>query len=349
VSAAQGVVRTVGGDVAPAELGVVLPHEHVLVDLRRFFRAPTAPKGKEIAYEAITLETLSWVRYHHRECMENLILEDVATQTRELLRYKEAGGGTLVELTPACAGRDVAGLRSLAEATGLHIVAGSGVYLDQFQSDAVRAMDSAQIAELLAGEICDGIDGGPTKAGIIGEMGCSWPLTPAEEKAMRGAARAQRSTGAAISVHPGRHPAAPARLLRLLESEGARLDRVVICHLDRTIPDHAALVELARSGCYLEFDLFGQESSYIRYGPVDLPNDATRIERIARLIDAGHGEQILVSLDIAVKHWLVTYGGHGYGHILERVVPRMREAGFDEDTVTELLVANPARMLMLTA
>lgn len=344
-----GVVHTVRGDVRPEELGIVLPHEHVLVDFRRFFLEPKDEEGRSIAHAEISLDTLSWVRYHQRQCLDALHLDDIDTQARELGRFKEAGGGTVVELTPSCAGRDVAGIVKISELTGLHLVAGTGVYLDEYQSDETRAMGVDALAERMQEEIVEGIAGSGVHAGIIGEMGCSWPLTACEEKAMRAAARAQAVTGASISVHPGRHPDAPALLMDLLESEGAAPERVVVSHLDRTIPDHDGLMALARRRCYLEFDLFGQESSYIRYGPVDLPNDATRIERIARLLDAGHGDQVLLSLDIAGKQHLVRYGGHGYAHVLERVVPRMREKGIDEATVQSMIVENPARMLALVA
>ena len=342
-----GTVHTVTGDVAPSDLGVVLPHEHVLIDLGKFFEEPTDPIEKDYANAEVTLENLGWVRFHHRQSRDNLVLSDVQSQTEELRKFKQAGGGTVVELTPACAGQDVGGLVALSEATRLHVVASTGVYLDEFQSEETRAMSPEQLGLRMVREITEGIDGGEIRAGIIGEMGCSWPLTANEEKGLRGAVFAQLETGASISIHPGRHPDAPGLLLDLLTSFGARLDRVVIGHLDRTIPEHDELVAVGRSGCFLEFDLFGQESSHVRYGPVDLPNDATRIKRIAALIDAGFEDQILISHDIAVKKWLSRYGGHGYDHILKRVVPRMTEEGISDAAVHKMLVTNPARLLTL--
>jgi phosphotriesterase-related protein len=49
--------------------------------------------------------------------------------------------------------------------------------------------------------------------------------------------------------------------------------------------------ELATTGCYLEFDLFGQESSFYPMAPIDIPNDATRIGYLRALSDAGFGEE----------------------------------------------------------
>ena len=45
-------------------------------------------------------------------------------------------------------------------------------------------------------EIVDGIEGsGGVRCGVIGEMGCSHPLTPDEEKCLKAAALAQQKTG----------------------------------------------------------------------------------------------------------------------------------------------------------
>jgi len=50
------------------------------------------------------------------------------------------------------------------------------------------------------------------QAGIIGEIGCSWPLHKDERKVLLAAALASKETGAAICVHPGRDETAPAKV-----------------------------------------------------------------------------------------------------------------------------------------
>ena len=42
----------------------------------------------------------------------------------------------------------------------------------------------------------------------------------------------------------------------------ADLSHTVLSHVDRTIFDDDKLLQLARRGCYLEFDLFGIECSH---------------------------------------------------------------------------------------
>lgn len=47
-------------------------------------------------------------------------------------------------------------------------------------------------------EVVNGIeDSGGVRCGLIGEMGCSFPLTPDEEKNLKAAAMAQQRTGVA--------------------------------------------------------------------------------------------------------------------------------------------------------
>ena len=192
---------------------------------------------------------------------------------------------------------------------------------------------------------CEGVEGSGVKAGIIGEVGCTWPLAPNERKSLSAAAIAQRETGAAILIHPGRHPDAPLEILELLSNGGADISRVIMGHLDRTVFEFDALLSIAASGCYLEWDLFGNEGSYYPLAEIDMPSDAQRLEYIKRVADAGYSDKIVIGQDIATKHRLVRYGGHGYGHILENIVPKMRRKGFSEDVIRAITVGNPARIL----
>ena len=161
------------------------------------------------------------------------------------------------------------------------------------------------------------------------------------------AAVAQRETGAAILVHPGRNPDAPLEILELLAAGGADLSRVIMGHLDRTVFEFDALQRIAASGCYLEWDLFGNEGSYYPLAELDMPSDAQRLGFIKGAADAGYSDRIVMGQDICTKHRLTRYGGHGYGHILENIVPKMRRKGFSEDVIQAITVGNPAAILAL--
>jgi phosphotriesterase-related protein len=183
------------------------------------------------------------------------------------------------------------------------------------------------------------------RPGIIGEIGCQAPWTAQEQRVLAGALLAQRETGAAVNVHPGRHPDQPQEVADFVRRAGGSVERVVISHIDRTIFDTDRLLRLADTGCVLEFDLFGQEQSYYRLADIDMPNDAVRLRMIRVLIDHGHLARVVMSHDICYRSRLVRFGGHGYGHIFANVVPMMRRRGFTEAEVQAILVDNPRRLL----
>ncbi len=162
---------------------------------------------------------------------------------------------------------------------------------------------------------------------------------------MAAAVAAQRETGAAINVHPGRDADQPQEVADFVVAAGGDIDRVVISHIDRTIFDEDRLLRLADTGCVVEFDLFGVEQSYYAWSDIDMPNDAMRLKLIRALIARGHLERVVISHDICYRTRLTRFGGHGYGHIFSNVVPMMRRRGFDEAEIDAILVGNPRRLL----
>ena len=104
-------------------------------------------------------------------------------------------------------------------------------------------------------------------------------------------------------------------------------------------------LRLADTGCVIEYDLFGIETSFFPFSDFSLPNDEMRLDAMRALIDAGHLEQIVISHDICTRSRFATVGGHGYSHILKNVVPLMRRKGFGDNQVDAILVRNPARLL----
>jgi phosphotriesterase-related protein len=200
------------------------------------------------------------------------------------------------------------------------------------------------LAREIAAEVTVGVGDTGVRAGLIGEIGCTWPWADNERKVVRAAIAAQRETGAPLMIHPGRHPRAPMEIAEFVQREGGDVRRTIMCHIDRTIADVGQVVDLAQTGIWLEYDLFGLETSYYPYNPdFDMPNDGGRMAHVLALMERGHGGQLLLSHDIAYKTSLVKYGGYGYHHLLVNVVPRLRRKGVDDDGLARLLVDNPRR------
>jgi phosphotriesterase-related protein len=334
------------GPVPSGSLGVTLTHEHLLCDLTPFLRSPQNPDERAFAEAPITIDIIGRLRYYPYSNRANLSLNDEAVAIEEVALFKRAGGSAIVDATSGGIGRNPAGLARIAQATGLHVIMGSGYYVSSVHPTGLTDGEEPRITEEIMGEIMNGVGSTGIRPGIIGEVGLSWPPHPHEYVVLRAAARAQRLTGAPLVIHPGRHPDAPLAAMRVAEGAGGDPTHTIMCHLCRTIHAWEPLAELARTGCFLEYDLFGQETSYYQSNPaIDMVSDAQRIRWVRRLVDAGYRDRVLLSDDVANKYQLIRYGGHGYAHILINIVPRLRQRNFSEDDVRAFLIENPASAL----
>lgn len=342
-----GKAQTVLGAISPERLGVILPHEHLFCDLSTYLLAlglePTEATAKRIFHLPFTLENLWCLPFDARN-LDNGRLQDEEIAIREASFFKRAGGDTIVDLTNLGTGRDPLAVAHVSQATGLNIIMGSGYYCAATHPADMDSKTDEDICAEIVGEVTEGVADTRIRAGIIGEIGCSWPLTSNEEKVLRAAANAQRQTGAPLTIHPGRSAKAPLEIIGILSRAGADIGHTVICHLDRTLRQMEDLYKLAETGCYLEYDLCGNEG-YYSLSSIDLPNDHQRVNEIMQLIDRGYLDQILISQDICGKRRLRCYGGHGYDHILRNLVPVMRVKGMSDEQIRRLLVENPQRLL----
>lgn len=343
------VVRTVLGPVPPDQLGPTLIHEHLLIRNPSFVE-PTDPLDRERAHQSVTLENLGWLRRHWTSNEDNLVLDDTDLAIRELAAFVAAGGRTVVDATVPGIGRDPDALVRIARGAGINIVMGAGAYIASTHPAAVANLDEGGLVEQLLDEWRQGVGIAGIRPGFLGEIGCSWPLDDRERKVLRAAGRVQAATGAALMVHPGRDARAPGEIVRILLQVRADLGRVAIAHLDRTVTEVPGLLELAKTGVYLEFDCFGLESSFYPFDPrMATLSDAQRLDLVRGVLDAGLGDRVVLAHDICTKHRLAAYGGHGYGHLLAEVVPWMHERGFTSAETTAMLVDNPARLLGVPA
>lgn len=344
-----GNVQTVLGTVSPEELGPTLTHEHLLCDVSVLRHPPSEASALHLFHRPVSMEILGYLNHGGVTNLDNAKLLDIDTAIDEAYLYALNGGGCLVDATSIGLSRDPTGLAQIARATGLNIVMGSSYYVDEAHPEYVSTKSEDEIMDGIVRDVIEGVDGTGICSGIIGEVGCSWPITDNERKVLRASARAQRITGAPLLIHPGRNENAPLEIITLLDQATADLNRTIMGHIDRTISKRETLKQVAESGCYLEWDLFGREYSYYDPNPdFDMPTDAMRMDQIEWVSAMGFGDKVVVAHDICHKTRLVKYGGHGYFHILSNIVPRMKARGFDETSIEMILVENPARILTFT-
>lgn len=343
-----GKVRTVLGDVEPSALGFTQTHEHVFVDLTLPPPRETPISGRRGYYERIRPESFYRIR---RDVMvqDNLLLVDEEVAIEELKVFEALGGKTIVDATSIGLGRDPEALARVSRATGLHVMMGAGYYVADYHPDNVALLSEDDISDEIVRDVLEGVGDTGIRAGVIGEIGMHWPAREDEVKVLRAASRAQRETGAPLMIHPGREAEAPLHHIRVVEDAGGDPRRTIMCHIDRTLLDLESILALAETGCYVEFDLFGQEESYYAWSPIDRPTDATRVALLIELIEAGYRDKLLIAQDICQKTHLARYGGEGYGHILKHVLPLMRRKGMSQDDIDAITLHNPARILAFQA
>lgn len=336
-----GAVQTVTGPRTADELGITQMHEHLVSD----FRVYLPDDAGAFAAETVRLDNLYELKT--RLLNDNVLrVDDIEVAVEEVTAFAAAGGRTVVDSTSLGIGRDPQALAEVSRRTGVNVVMGSGWYVNESLSEAFAARSVESLAEEIEADLTVGVGDTGIRAGIIGEIGLSWPHHLHEERSLQAACLAQQRTGAALQIHPGRHPESPRLAMELALRAGADPSRTVICHVERTLTSVAEMIALAETGCVLEFDLFGQESSYY-FVPsfTGMPNDAGRVRYLQALMDAGFADRLLVSQDICTCVHLTRYGGEGLHHLLRRVVPLMRRIGMTEAEVHRLLTCNPARVL----
>lgn len=346
VSELSGKAQTVLGSVAPEDLGVTLPHEHLFITMKKTsFIEPEEATEKYLAYQPVSLQILSWLRMNSSKNLDNGTIDDEETAIDEVMIFKKNGGGTIVEVTPKYMGRDPSALARVSRATGINIIMGTSYYLAPAHPPEIEKWTERQIADELIKDIRVGADGKGIRAGIIGEVACSWPLHKNERKVLRAAAMAQRETGAPLMIHPGKDEGSPLELIEIAHDAGADISRTVMCHTSITLFKSESRLKLAETGCFIEYDLFGRDSQYYSLLPIDMPGDRERLRQIKELIVAGHEKQILISHDVCFKIRLTRYGGLGYGYLLRYGIPMMQQEGMSNEQINTILVDNPRTML----
>ena len=344
---ATGSVVTVLGPVAPAALGLCLPHEHLVCDLDVGLAAqPGAAASAPPSDEPLGPGNLVRVRRDPLGYRDNLRLDDLELIAAELSLFAAAAGGAVVDQTSDDLGRDRAALVRLSRATGLHVVAGCGHYVARLMPPRVAAASVAELATELVADLCPGTGGAP--CGVIGEIGVSpGRIAPVELRVLQAVAAAQRRTGAPVSIHSTAPGHMGLEALLVLQEHGVAAAQVTVGHLDSPLDagepvDLDLCREIAGEGALIAFDGFGWEARSAGPPP---RSDLRRIEAVATLCAEGLERQLLVSHDVAMKIQLTAHGGAGYAYLARRLAPHFARRGVDATALRRIMVDNPARWL----
>jgi phosphotriesterase-related protein len=311
----------VQGPIAEEELGVVLAHEHV-----RFRDEGVAAEWPD--------------RYDEQAELDAALAAVEAAKSR--------GVQTIVDPTAMFGGRDVRFMERVADQTGVHIVACTGIYSYDYLPHYFENRDVDVMAEHFASDLQSGVQGTTIRAAFLKCAADAPGVTEHVEKIHRAVARASVQTGAPIMAHSMPAVATGPRQVEIFEQEGVDLARVQIAHCGDT-DDVGYIEQLIDRGVYVGLDRYGLEM----FLPIGKRN-ATAAELLRR----GHAERLMISQDYcatidwfpveaeaafesqgAIRNWSMTL-------VFDEVVPTLREQGvLDDETFNTVFVENPRRWL----
>lgn len=311
------IVRTVRGDVDPAELGFTYAHEHLIIDGGR-------PVEMDPTFD----------------------LSDVDAAVEEVAGAAALGLGALVDAMPCDAGRNAEKLAELSRRTGVHVIAPTGLHHDRYYGPAhwSHRVSVDELAELFIADIDLGIDAndysGPMvrrtsiRAGVIKVAGSDGGPSARDARVFEAAAVAQRRIGVPILTHCEAGTGAIEQI-ELLARHGADLAHVAVSHVDKVI-DRGYHRAIWASGTTAELD------GSFRWG--DRPNGTLRILEWAAA--DGMLDRVVLGMDAARRGYYTVYGGRpGLTWLLDGFARLMEERGLDAAVRRRLFVENPARWL----
>jgi phosphotriesterase-related protein len=222
-------LHTTLGPFTKDQLGMILPHEHVFVDLR----TPDQPGYAEA--EAADV---------------------VRLMAPEIEAIKARGITALVECSTGGVGRRADLDLAVSRATNFPIVVPTGNYREPWIPDWVREASEQALEDWMVDELDHGIEDTGVRAGWIKLSAGDDGITPLEAKILRAAARAGARTGAIIGSHTIRGRVVMDQL-DIIEKEGYRADRFISIHTQEE-PDFALNRAVADRGAWIEFDHVGR-------------------------------------------------------------------------------------------
>lgn len=303
----DGIIMTVNGPISPDELGITLPHEHVMVDF--IGAAKVSPR-----------------RYKEAQVF-NVVLP-------HLQSLRSQGCKSMIECTPDFLGRNANLLRRLDTASGIQLITNTGLYgaaKHKFLPAYVQRETAEQLAARWIREWTNGIANTGIKPGFIKSGVDKGPLTALQRKLVEAAAITWQQTGLPIGIHTGDGAAAKEQV-EILRSKGVPLNAYIWIHAQNET-DLAVHDRLAAAGAWISLDGLN------KFAADDY------INRLLRLKAGGFLNQVLLSHDAGWYNVGQPGGGNfrDYNYLLGTFVYLLPKRGFTATDIRTLTVDNPAR------
>lgn len=309
-------IMTVTGPINSSDMGNTLIHEHVLVDW-------------------IGADSTGYHRWDREEVIDRVL--------PYIKNAGEQGIRTMLECTPAYLGRDPFLLEELSQKSDMQILTNTGYYGavdNKFMPAHAREESAEEIADRWIDEYENGIDNSEIRPGFIKiSVKGEGPLSDLHQKIVEAAALTHLETGLTIVSHtPGDEPAMAQ--IKILKEAGVSPSGWVWTHAQEGTLE--TQLEIAKEGGWISLDNFNYDPSA---EPGERGNLEWFVQRITELNEAGFLDQLLISHDAGYYNPDETNGGdfREYTDISEYLLPALRENGFTEDDIKQLLIQNPRK------
>jgi phosphotriesterase-related protein len=368
-------ITTIRGDISPEQLGTTLIHEHILFDLRALPRY-MKPYFTHIPEDKLTLknENLAFLKVGGIIASEeNFLMDDIDYAAKEILAFKALGGMSICDDTPCGTRYSVLEEKKLSEITGVNIICCTGIYTVGCWPEELVGKDEKAIIAYLEKEINIGMDGTDVKPGFVKcALGSYMPpdkgSDESEYTALRACAKVAAKTGMSLHIHTSASMGKDAiiQVFNIVTKEcGVKPEKVLMCHMDTMLepvglltdyiknmdaskkPDLDLSLRLMDMGANISFDswshAFGGSSELLNsYNPND---DYMRLRALNALLEKGYASQIMLGHDVTGKICGRGYGAHGYTRVSTFVLPMLKQLGFGDDVIEQLMIRNPANLL----
>lgn len=292
------------GDYEAEALGMILPHEHIFVDLG-------------------PIEEENWRRANADDA--------IALMGPQLVAARACGVTALVECTPMGVGRRVDIVRAVSEAVNFPVVVATGIYREPWVPAWAVDADEDALAAWMAAELTEEIEATGVRAAWIKVSAGDDGITPVEAKILRAAARAGAETGAVIGSHTIRGSVVRDQL-DIIEAAGYRAERFIWIHTQAE-PDFDLHVEMARRGAWIEYDAIGNRPIADDAALILRMLEASLGHRLLLSHDRGWFDPSKPGGGVPKP----------FTPLSEAMLPALRTAGVDEATLRMLTHDNPFR------
>jgi 5-phospho-D-xylono-1,4-lactonase len=257
---------------------------------------------------------------------------------KELVEYREKGGGTLLDCQPEGCGRDGNKLLALSKGSGVNLIASTGFHRNKYYAEDhwLWKANAQEVCDFLCSELEQGLvetlqTPSPVRAGFIKiALEASWADCPLA--ALEGTAFAAVKTKALIEIHTEKGLLAEKACVYFLDA-GVLPGQLVFCHMDKR-PDLGLHKELAHLGVLLEYDTFYRPkyNPFVNLWPL-----------LERMVSAGLSDRVALATDMAEpEFYYFIGGGAGLSSLPGEIQNKLSEKEFPEIARMQMLGGNIA-------